>query len=317
MLFLNEADVEKLVSMSEAFNVIEKAFQEYATGAVVMPPRSTIMMKRFNGSVSLMPAYLKETNALTTKIIAIYPKNPERGLPTSIAWIIVNDPETGMIEALIEATRLTAVRTGAVTGVAARYLAPRDSREAAVIGCGAQGLTQAWAVAEAFPLDCIKLFDISRERATRLANELESKIDADIIISESAEDAVKKADIVATATTSKEPVIRRKWLGDEVHVSAIGSFYPDHRELDTETIREAKIVVDSREAVLAEAGDLIIPIKEGAITEKHIYAELGDIVTCKKKGRTNRDKLTVFKSVGLAIQDSAIANLILKRAREA
>lgn len=128
---------------------------------------------------------------------------------------------------------------------------------------------------------------------------------------------MRGADIVVTATTSREPVVRRSWLGDEVHVSAIGSFYPDHRELDTETIREAKVVVDSREVVLAEAGDLIIPLKEGAITEDHIYAELGDLVLGWKEGRTEGDGLTVFKSVGLAIQDSAVADLVLKKWREA
>jgi ornithine cyclodeaminase/alanine dehydrogenase-like protein (mu-crystallin family) len=136
------------------------------------------------------------------------------------------------------------------------------------------------------------------------------------VASESGEHAVKDVDIVVTATTSREPVVYRRWLGEKVHVSAIGSFYPDHRELDTETISEAKVVVDSREAVLAEAGDLLIPIEEKAITRGHIYAELGELVLGKKKGRVDDDGLTVFKSVGLAIQDSSVASLVLKNWRE-
>jgi len=316
-LLLSDADVARLLSMREAIDAVEKAFGEYAKGAVLMPPRSTLMLDRFGGSVSLMPSYLEETGALATKIISIYPRNPDRGLPTTVAWIVVNDPETGMLEALMEATYLTAIRTGAVTGVAARYLAPRGSRVAAVIGCGVQGRTQAWAVAETCDLDAIRVYDVSRERARRFADEVGAKLGVDISVAESGVEAVRGADIVVTATTSREPVVRRSWLGDEVHVSAIGSFYPDHRELDTETIREAKVVVDSREAVLAEAGDLIIPLKEGAITEDHIYAELGDLVLGWKEGRTEGDGLTVFKSVGLAIQDSAVADLVLKKWREA
>ena len=167
MLLLSDADVERLLPMREAIDAVERAFGEYAKGAVLMPPRSTMMLDRFGGSVSLMPSYLEETGALATKIISIYPRNPERGLPTTAAWIVVNDPETGTLEALIDATYLTAVRTGAVTGVAARYLAPRDSRVAAVIGCGVQGRTQAWAVAETCPLDTIRVFDVSRERMRR------------------------------------------------------------------------------------------------------------------------------------------------------
>jgi len=317
MLLLSDADVARLLSMREAIDAVEKAFGEYARGAVLMPPRSTLMLDRFGGSVSLMPSYLEETGALATKLISIYPHNPEHGLPTTVAWIVVNDPETGMLEALMEATYLTAVRTGAVTGVAARYLAPKDSRVAAVIGCGVQGRTQAWAVAETCSLDTIRVFDLSREQMRWFSDEMGPKLGVDIVPADSGEEAVRDADIVVTATTSREPVIRRGWLGDEVHVSAIGSFYPDHRELDTETVREAKVVVDSREAALAEAGDLIIPLKEGAITEDHIHAELGDLVLGRRESRVEGDGLTVFKSVGLAIQDSSVASLVLKKWREA
>ena len=233
-----------------------------------------------------------------------------------MAWIVVNDPETGMIEALLDGTYLTAMRTGAVTGVASRYLAPKDSKVAAVIGCGVQGKTQAMAVAEACDLETIRLFDLSEERMRRFAEEMGPKLGVDVVPSSSGAEAVADADVVVTATTSKNPVLRREWLGDRVHVGAIGAFYPDWRELDTATVSEAKVVVDSREAIMEEAGDILIPISEGAITEDHIYAELGELVLGKKEGRTPEDGLTVFKSVGLAIQDSSVANLVMKKWRE-
>jgi len=316
MLLLSDDEISRLLSMGETMDAVEKAFGEFAKGSVKMPSRSTIMLDKYNGSISFMPSYLQESSALATKIISIYPRNPERGLPTTVAWIVVNDPETGMIEALLDGTYLTAMRTGAVTGVAARYLAPKDSRVAAVIGCGVQGKTQAWAVSEACELETIRLFDLSDERMRRFAEEMGPKLGVDIIPSSSGAEAVADADVVVTATTSKNPVIRREWLGDRVHVGAIGAFYPDWRELDTATVSEAKVVVDSREAIMEEAGDILIPISEGAITEDHIYAELGELVLGKKEGRTPEDGLTVFKSVGLAIQDSSVANLVMKKWRE-
>jgi len=216
---------------------------------------------------------------------------------------------------MIEASYLTALRTGAVTGVAARYLARKDSKAAAILGCGVQGRTQARAVAESRGIEKIRCYDLSGERSRAFA-EMSRELRLEIISTETAKEAVRDADIVVTATTSKTPVVRREWLKKGVHISAIGSFYPDHRELDTITVKEARVVVDSKEAALEEAGDLIIPIKEGAITEDHIYAELGELVTGSKQGRTEEEELTLFKSVGLAIQDSAVAGLVIKKWKE-
>lgn len=302
--------------MRETIDAVEAAFGEFARGGVKMPQRSTIMLDEEAGSISFMPSYIPEARALATKIISIYPKNPTKGLPTTAAWIIVNDPETGMIEALLDGTYLTAMRTGAVTGVAARYLAPKDSKKAAIIGCGVQGKTQAWAVAETRAIEKMRVFDLSRERMDLFSREMSGKLGIDVVPSDSVAEAVNGVDIVVTATTSKDPVVRREWLGERVHVSAIGAFYPDYRELDTGTIRDAKLVVDSREAIMEEAGDILIPISEGVIGVDHIYAELGDLVLGRKPGRTDDDGLTVFKSVGLAIQDSSVARLVLDKWRE-
>lgn len=316
MLLLSDDEISRLISMRETIDAVEAAFGEFARGGVKMPQRSTIMLDEEAGSISFMPSYIPEARALATKIISIYPKNPTKGLPTTAAWIIVNDPETGMIEALLDGTYLTAMRTGAVTGVAARYLAPKDSKKAAIIGCGVQGKTQAWAVAETRAIEKMRVFDLSRERMDLFSREMSGKLGIDVVPSDSVAEAVNGVDIVVTATTSKDPVVRREWLGERVHVSAIGAFYPDYRELDTGTIRDAKLVVDSREAIMEEAGDILIPISEGVIGVDHIYAELGDLVLGRKPGRTDDDGLTVFKSVGLAIQDSSVARLVLDKWRE-
>jgi ornithine cyclodeaminase/alanine dehydrogenase len=299
--------------MGEAIEVVEGAFAQLRRGKVVMPTRSTIMLSEYNGSISLMPSYLEESKAQATKIISIYPDNPKRGLPTTAAWIVVNDPETGQIKAFMDGTYLTGVRTGAVAGVAAKYLAPKDARVAAVFGAGVQARNQAWAAATVRKLDEIRVYDPIKPAVDNFAEDMQKKLGIPIIKSASGEEACRGADIVLTATTSKTPVVKRAWVGNSVHVSAIGAFYPDWRELETDIIRDAKIVIDDWEAIRLESGDIIIPIKEGAIKDSHIYAELGEIVTGEKQGRTSSDGLTVFKSVGIAIQDSSVANLVLRK----
>ena len=302
--------------MKEVIDIIEIAFGEMAKGKVIMPPRTTVMLKNYNGSISLMPSYIPSMDAFATKIISIYPDNREKSLPTTAAWIFVNNPENGQLEAIMDGTYITALRTGAVTGVAAKYLAPKNSKIAAVFGCGVQGRTQAWALAETLELEMIRVYDLSEESMMKFSDEMTEKLGVDVIPSESGRAAVEDADVVATATTSPRPVLHREWLKDKVHVSAIGAFYPDYRELDTKIIKDSKLVVDEIESIMHEAGDVLIPIKEGIITADHIYCELGDIIIDRKEGRTKRDGITVFKSVGVAIQDSSVSSLILKKWRE-
>jgi ornithine cyclodeaminase/alanine dehydrogenase len=315
MLILSDGDVAKLLDMGEVIDTVEEAFREYAEGNVVMPTRSTIMVPKYNGSISFMPSYLTGVDAQATKIISIYPDNKEKGLPTTAAWIIVNDPETGMIEAFMDATYLTAMRTGAVTGVAARYLAPEDSKVVAIFGAGVQGRTQTWAACTVRDIERVYVYDLYAEARERFAEEMTEKLGVEVLPAATGEEACNEADIVLTATTSSKPVLRRRWLKDRVHVSAIGAFYPDWRELDTATVAESKLVIDDYEGIMLEAGDVLIPVAEGAITEEHIYAELRELVSGQKRGRTPEDGVTVFKSVGIAIQDSSVANLVLRKVR--
>jgi ornithine cyclodeaminase/alanine dehydrogenase len=271
------------------------------------------MIPKYNGSISFMPSYLTELDALATKIISIYPENREKGLPTTVAWIIVNDPRNGMVTAFMDATYLTAMRTGAITGVAAKYLAPKDAKIAAIFGAGVQGRTQTWAACTVRDIEKVFVYDINTTSKKRFAKNMSKELGIEVIPSKTGEMACKDADIILTATTSSKPVLRREWLKDKVHVSAIGAFYPDWREIDTATIAESKLVIDDLEGIRHEAGDIIIPIKEGVITWEHVYAELKELVSRQKVGRTTEDSITVFKSVGIAIQDNSVANLILNK----
>jgi ornithine cyclodeaminase/alanine dehydrogenase len=313
MLILSDNDISKLISMDETIETVENAFIEYSKGNVILPPRSTIMIPEFKGSISFMPSYLTKIGAQATKIISIYPENKKKGLSTTVAWLIVNDPETGMIKAFLDASFITAMRTGAITGVAAKYLAPRESHILAIFGAGVQGRTQTIAACSVRDIEKIYIYDLFKEARNKFALEMTEKLGIPVISVDDGKSAVKDADIVLTATTSSKPVFNRRWIKEKVHISAIGAFYPNWREIDTQTIVESKLYVDDYESIMKEAGDILIPIKEGAITEEHIYAELKDLVSGNKEGRTLEDKITVFKSVGIAIQDSSVANLVLKK----
>jgi len=197
--------------------------------------------------------------------------------------------------------------------IASKYLAREDSEKLGVIGCGVQARTQALGVSRVREIKEVKAYDLYPERAEKYAREMTEKLGVRVKAVSSAREAVEEADIVVTATTSREPVLKRSWLKPGVHINAIGAYTPEMRELDTETIIEAKVVVDKLEAALKEAGDIIIPIREGAYSEDKIYGELGEIVAGLKPGRTSREEVTVFKSVGLAVQDAAAASVALRK----
>jgi ornithine cyclodeaminase/alanine dehydrogenase len=311
MLFLNDDDIKRFLTMQEAIEAVEKAFKELSEGTAVILPRTTFMLE--NGSISQMSACLKKMNIASTKIFGIFPDNTKYDLPTTVATLLANDLRTGKVIAVMDATYLTAIRTGAVSGVATRHLARKDAKIVGIIGCGAQGRTQVWAMKEVREIERIKAYDKVTSRKRQFAEEMSKKLGMDVVPVDLAKEAVKNSDIIITATTSSEPVVKAEWLGEGAHINAIGSYYPHARELDTKTILKAKVVVDLKKAALEEAGDIIIPIKEGVITEDHIYAELGEIVTGEKTGRVNDREITVFKTVGLAIQDAAVTKLVIDK----
>lgn len=319
LLMLSAEDVRRAVPMSEAIEVVKGAFAQLSTGKAAVPLRTQLPVEPHEGITLFMPAYLSETDDLGVKIVSVFPRNLDKGLPTIFAIVIAVDASTGCPTAVMDGTYLTALRTGAASGAATDLLARKDARVAAVFGAGAQARTQLLAVCEVRDIKRAWVYDVVRERAEAYVEEMRGKgrIPADLRVASSPSEAVREADVICTATTSSTPVFNGDELKPGVHINAIGSFTPEMQEVDEATIRRAdKIVVDSREACLAEAGDLIIPLRKGLITEADIYAELGEIAAGLKPGRERDDEITYFKTVGNAVQDVSVARRVLEKARQ-
>jgi len=309
VLVLTRKDVESVLTMKDTMLAVEDAFRELALETVQMPLRPVIRPQKYGGLVTFMPAYVGGMDALGMKLVSAYPDNPTKyNLPTILGTILLNDPRTGALLSIMDGAWITAMRTGAVSGVATEYLAREDARTVGIFGTGVQARTQLMAMKEARKLKDVKAYDIVPESSRKFSEEMTERLGITVVAEKNPMEVVSGSDIIVAATTSKVPVFSGDWLKDGVHINGIGSHHgPGIKELDEVTIRKAKVVVDQREASLKEAGDLMDPISKGMISADHIYAELGELVTGKKKGRTSNKEITVFKSVGLAIQDVATA----------
>jgi alanine dehydrogenase len=314
-LLLNKNDVASVLEMKDCMDAMESAFAELANGTAVLPLRTAITPPE--GLSLYMPAYLKEMGALACKVVTVYKNNPQKhNLPTTIGKVLLQDPITGDVICIMNGGYLTAVRTGAASGVATKYLARTDSNQVAgIFGSGVQAKMQLWAVSEARNLSKAIVYDISEVAANAFITEMSKKLNLEIIRA-ATPDQVLEADIICAATSSQTPIFDGRKVREGTHINGIGSHTPNARELDTEIIRRSKFIGDSKEACFKEAGDIIIPVKEGAIPESHFYAELGEILTGKKPGRENDMEITLFKSNGLAIQDAAAAKVVYERAVE-
>lgn len=315
-LLLSRNDVIELLEMSDCMEVVEKAFAELTQGTAVMPLRLNITPP--DGLSLYMPAYLKNMGALACKVVTVYKNNPTKfNMPTTIGKVLLQDPETGDVKCIMDGGYLTAVRTGAASGVATKYLARTDDNQVAgIFGAGVQAKMQLWAVSLARKLSHAYVYDISNEACDKFIDEMSNTLDIEIKKVKSVEEILGASDIVCTATSSASPIFDGNSVKEGTHINNIGSHTPKAREMDTAIVKRSKFIADSREACLKEAGDIMIPIEEGAVTDSHIYAELGEIVTGKKKARADNNEITLFKSNGLAIQDAATAKLVYDRAIE-
>jgi alanine dehydrogenase len=312
-LMLNRSEVMSLLSMEDCIGAVEDAFRELARGTAVLPLRIAIAPP--DGFAFYMPAYLKEMEALACKVVSVYKKNPvRRALPTTIGTVLLQNPDTGEVVCIMDGTYLTAVRTGAVCGVATKYLARTDrGQTCAVFGAGAQARMQLWAMATVRDLAKALVYDVSDVAADTFVSEMNRKLCLPISRAGSPEEALD-ADIICTATCSDTPVFPGLKVREGTHINAVGGHSPDARELDSDIVKRSKFVGDLRESCLTEAGDIIIPLREGLIPKSHFYAELGELVAGTKKGRASDSEITLFRTVGIAIQDAAAAKLVYKRA---
>jgi len=313
---LSKADVQRAVPMREAIEIVKGAFAQLSAGRAVVPLRTQLPVDRHQGVALFMPAYLSESDDLAVKIVSVFPRNLDRGLPTIFALVVVVEASTGRPLAAMDGTYLTALRTGAASGAATDLLARQNAYVAAIFGAGTQGRTQLLAVCKVRDIQRVWVYDVNPEASERYVQEMkgQGRIPDDLRVASSPAQAVREADVICTATTAKTPVFADADLKAGVHINGIGSFTPEMQEVPEETVRRAKVIVCSRRGCLAEAGDLIIPLRKGLIAEEHIYAELGEIAAGAKPGRESEEEITFFKSVGNAVQDVSVARRVLREA---
>jgi len=305
-----------VLDMADCMTVVGQAFCELANGTAVLPLRTAISPP--DGLSLYMPAYLKEMGALACKVVTVYKNNPAKhSLPTTIGKVLLQDPATGDVKCIMDGGYLTAVRTGAASGVATQHLARTDKQQVvAIFGAGVQAKMQLWAMREARDIRHAIVFDLSDTAVDAFIAEMQDKLGFPIRKASSTNEMLT-ADIICAATSASEPLFDGKLVKPGTHINGIGSHTPHQRELDSSIVARSLFVGDSREACFKEAGDIMIPVKEGIITEEHFYAELGEILTGKKSGRKDDQQITLFKSNGLAIQDVATAKLVYDKAMAA
>jgi ornithine cyclodeaminase len=319
MLILSASDLRQAVPMNEAMEAVASAFAQLSNQQADVPLRPHVAVPPADGLFLVMPAYLAAGGALGVKLLTLFPQNPERhGLPTINALVLLFDADNGLPLALMDGGWLTALRTGAASGVATRLLAGKDARVLALFGAGAQALPQAWAACTARRIERLWLVNRTREHAERLAETLRAfgpPIPADVRVASSAAEALHEADVVCCATASPTPLFDDADLRPGTHINGIGSYRPTMQEVPAATVARARLIVDQRQAAWAEAGDLVIPREQDLIDERHIAGELGEVVAGRVAGRTADAQITFFKSVGNAVQDVAVAQLAVQRAR--
>jgi len=310
LLVLSERDVEELLTFQECIEVMAEALTALARGEVTNPLRSIVRAEGAAGFMGLMPAYRGgDKPAYALKEICLFPGNPARGLDTHLGGVLLHSGETGELLAIMNASAITAIRTAAVSALATRLLAREDARVHAVIGAGVQARSHLAAIAAVRDVAEVRICSRTRSKAETLAG-------GNVRVVDSIEEAVRGADIISTTTSSREPVLHRSWIAPGAHINAVGSSIAAARELDSDTVAAASLFVDRRESTLNESGDYLSALREGAIAgPEHIRAELGEILLGRAEGRRSRDEITLFKSLGIAIEDLAAAQFLYDKAR--
>jgi alanine dehydrogenase len=313
-LLLSRSDLERLLDVPSVIQAVQQGFADHSAGQVQMPVRTAIRVSDPPGVLLLMPCAMTESRVLGTKLVTVYPRNPDLGLPTIGALYVLSDYETGFPLAVMDASFITGCRTAAASAVATRFLAREDTRTLGIFGTGVQAEFHALAIPVVRQIERIMVCGSSPQKAQRFADRMQGRCTAQVLAADSPE-VVAAADIVVTATTASQPLFPGHVIKPGAHVNGVGSHAPAARELDAELVARSRVVVDTYEAAFAEAGDLLLAIEEGQIAREHVAAELGEIVLGRQAGRQSVDEITVFKSCGVAFEDAVTAGLALERAR--
>jgi thiomorpholine-carboxylate dehydrogenase len=337
-LLLRESHLRELLTMHDLIPLMARTLEAFSTGGAVQPVRTIVPVDRHGAFLGVMPAYLpgdaaesgtpagrggppasgspaESGEALGLKAVAVYPGNVAYHLPTHLATILLLDPATGALRAVLDGRLITEMRTAAVSAAATDRLARRNARVLAILGAGVQARSHVAALREVRPPAEVRVWSRTQASAERFAAKTRERFGITVAMAASAERAVRGADVICTVTGSTTPVVQAAWLSPGTHLNAVGAARPDWRELATDVVRGARLFVDSRAGALTEAGDVVGPIHEGAITERHVVAEIGEVFAGRHPGRESDEETTLFKSLGLAVEDVASARFAYARAQ--
>jgi alanine dehydrogenase len=314
-LLLTEADVKASLPMDHLIATMEAALVDFSKGRVTQPLRTVLQVGPQKAFYGVMPAYVPRLPAMGSKMVTVFASNAERNLPSHLATITLLDPDTGELLALVDGRYITEARTAAVSAVSVNYLAKPDAGVLALIGSGVQARSHLEAISRVRELEDVRVWSRSSERRDAFVAEMTPHGIAPIRAVASAKEAARDASIVVLVTAAREPVVQNEWIAEGAHICAVGACRPDQREMDAALVARGELWVDSREAALSEAGDILLAIADGTIDQNHIAGELGEFVATASRRKDNR--LTIFKSLGMAVEDVAAAHLALVRARQA
>jgi alanine dehydrogenase len=314
VLILNQQQVRELLTMQECMMVMDKAFLALAAGEVLLPLRQVLWLPGGQSALAVMPSFSGDIDSMGVKVISVFPQNLGTMFDSHQGAVLLFDTTNGCLQAILDATEITAIRTAAVSGVATRALARSDAGDLAILGSGVQARTHLQAMLIARKIRRIRVWSRNLHHAERFAQKEGTRHDVKIEACENAIDAVKRADIICTVTSSRTPVLFGEWIEPGAHINAIGTFGPATREVDTMSVVRSSLFVDRLESAIHEAGDYLLPLKEGSIREGHIRGELAQVLSGSVQGRTSPEEITLFKSLGLAVEDLACAHYLHQKA---
>ncbi|MFC2153857.1 alanine dehydrogenase [Candidatus Altiarchaeota archaeon] len=313
-LVLSGEEVSSVLKIGDCVKAVEEAFRAYGEGKVNMPPKSYLDLDK--GDFRAMYGEIKgDVGVCGMKWVNVHPGNPGKGLPTVMAVIVLNDPDTGLPLAVMDGTLVTNLRTGSAAGVATKYLARKDSEIVGFVGAGAQAITQLGAINEVISIKEAYVYDVNDDRKKEFSEKMSQQYDFQVAPAETLEELFRVCDVVSTITPVREPIVKSEWVSPGTHINAIGADAAGKQELESEILTKAKVVVDDW-CQASHSGEINVPLTKGVIKQEDIYGFLGEVVAGKIKGRTDDSEITVFDSTGLIIQDLATANLALKLCEE-
>ena len=314
VLVVNGSEIRTLLPMDECIDVMSDALAALARSEAMVPLRQIMWLPEKVGALGMMPGYISGIDAVGLKVITVFPGNHGTRYDSHQGAVLLFEATHGQLLAIMDATTITAIRTAAVSGVATRLLAREDAESLAILGSGVQAGTHLAAMLHSRPIQKVRVWSRDAAHAQRFAERESKRHGIAINVMTTVQDAVKECDIICTTTSAREPILRGEWITPGTHINAVGSSVPFTRELDSTAVKIARLFVDRRESALNEAGDFLLARKEGIIEDTHIVGEIGEIMIGEIDGRRTSDEITLFKSLGLGIEDLAAANHIYRKA---